>query len=174
MNLMLVMTVIGTDRPGLVDRLSTVIADHEGSWLESRMANLGGQFAGILRVRLPESQKDSLLASLEGLAADGLQVLVHGDQPQPVLPPVSGTWASLEVVGHDRPGIIREISRVLAGHEVNVEDLSTHTESAPMSADLLFRARFKVCLPESVSLEQLQQALETIAGDLMVDFTPVS
>jgi glycine cleavage system regulatory protein len=171
MNVLLVMTVIGADRPGLVDRLSTVIADQEGNWLESRMANLGGQFAGILRVQVPAARKGALLEQLAALDADGLKVLVHDDRPAAAVSASTGTLARLEVVGHDRPGIIREISQVLAGLDVNVEDLATATESAPMAADLLFRARAKVHLPEGCSLDDLQQALETIASDLMVDLT---
>ncbi len=169
MNVLLVMTIIGTDRPGLVDRLSTVIADHDGNWLESRMANLGGQFAGILRIQVPVARQDQLREQLAALDAEGLKVLIHGDQPPGAVTQPAGTLAQLEVVGHDRPGIIREISQVLARQGVNVEDLSTQTESAPMAADLLFRARAKIQLPPDCSLDDLQQALETIASDLMVD-----
>ena len=46
-------TVIGRDRPGLVQRLASLVADHGGNWLESRMSRLGGEFAGILRLTVP-------------------------------------------------------------------------------------------------------------------------
>ena len=46
----LVLTVIGDDRPGLVEALAETIAAHEGNWLESRMSHLAGKFAGLLRV----------------------------------------------------------------------------------------------------------------------------
>ncbi|NCF90353.1 MAG: glycine cleavage system protein R, partial [Verrucomicrobiaceae bacterium] len=47
-----ILTVIGADKPGLVERLATIVADHHGNWLESRMARLAGQFAGILQVEV--------------------------------------------------------------------------------------------------------------------------
>ena len=50
----LVLTLIGSDRPGLVEAVAEVIAGHGGNWLESRMAHLAGKFAGILRVEIPE------------------------------------------------------------------------------------------------------------------------
>ena len=39
-----VLTVIGRDRPGLVDALSRVVAEHGGNWEESRMSHLADQF----------------------------------------------------------------------------------------------------------------------------------
>ena len=53
----------------------------------------------------------------------------------------TGRRLKLGLVGHDRIGIVREVSQVLAHHAVNVEDLATHTASAPMSADMLFHCR---------------------------------
>ncbi len=47
----LVLTLIGPDRPGLVEAVAEPIAAHGGNWLESRMAHLAGQFAGIVLYR---------------------------------------------------------------------------------------------------------------------------
>ena len=167
MNVSLVMTVIGADRPGLVGRLSAVVADHDGNWLESRMAHLGGQFAGILCAQVPKAQKPKLLAALQALAAEGLSVQIHEDASAPA--PLARTLATIEVIGHDRPGIVRQIAQVLAQHRVNVEELVTHCGSAPMSGETLFHATATVRLPESCALGQLRRALEQIATDLMVD-----
>jgi glycine cleavage system regulatory protein len=167
MNDLLVMTVIGADRPGLVERLSSVVAEHGGNWLESRMSHLGGHFAGILCVQVPSGQKQKLVAALQSLDAQGLTVHVHED----AAPTASSrqTLATVEVIGHDRPGIVRQISQVLAQRGVNVEELATHCGSAPMSGETLFRATATIRLPETCSLGQLRRALEEIAADLMVD-----
>jgi glycine cleavage system regulatory protein len=167
MNVSLVMTIIGADRPGLVGRLSAVIADHGGNWLESRMAHLGGQFAGILRIQIPAAQEQKLLAALDSLKEHGLSVRAQKDPAS--TKPTLRALASVEVVGHDRPGIVREISQVFAQHHVNVEELVTHCESAPMSGELLFHANATVQLSSSYTIGQLRQALERIAADLMVD-----
>jgi glycine cleavage system regulatory protein len=165
MNVSLVMTIVGVDRPGLVERLSSVIVEHGGNWLESRMAHLGGQFAGILRVSVPAVNEHRLLAALQ--AMQELSVYAHADVPSSAA--ATGILATVEVVGHDRPGIIRQISLALAQRGVNVEELTSACESAPMSAEILFRATATVRLPESLTLRQLQQSLEQIATDLMVD-----
>ena len=80
----LVLTVIGDDRPGLVESLSTAVADHGGSWQESHMAHLAGKFAGILRAEVPQEQAASLEAALRQLASAGLHVKIRrrpGESP---------------------------------------------------------------------------------------------
>ena len=123
MQRLLVMTVIGQDRPGLVDSVAALVAEHGGNWLESRMSRLGGQFAGILRVEVPSENESPLVAALKKLESRGLAVVVHPDQPKPL--PTSTRQSVLEIVGQDRPGIVREISHALAGFGVNVEELPT-------------------------------------------------
>ncbi len=164
----LVMTVMATDRPGLVDALAGVIADHEGNWLESRMSRLGGQFAGILRIELPEGRKAAFLESLRAIETAGLKVVVHED---PSRKSIAGELRLLEVVGHDRPGIVRQISHALARHGVNVEDLSSEVSSAAMSGEPLFKARAKVLLPAGCDPDAIQSELERIASDLIVDLS---
>jgi len=161
------MTVIGADHPGLVGRLSAVVAEHGGNWLESRMAHLGGQFAGILRIEIPTAEEQRLLSALRSLEPQGLSVSVERDVS--VAAPVSHNLATVEVVGHDRPGIVRQISQVLAQRQVNVEELTTGCESAAMSGEMLFRATAKVRLPDSCGLDLLRHELEQIGTDLMVD-----
>jgi len=163
----LVMTVIGADRPGLVRLLADRVAAHDGNWLESRLCHLGGQFAGLVCVEVPAGAAGALLAALQALEADGLRVLAHAGPA--AVPPAAGALARLELVGHDRPGILREVSAVLAAHAVNVEELATERVSAPMDGAMLFQARATVLLPPGLAFPVLRGALEKIAADLMVD-----
>jgi glycine cleavage system regulatory protein len=151
----LVMTVIGADRPGLVQLVAARVADHRGNWLESRMCHLGGQFAGILRVEVPAEQADELGRALRGLEAEA--------------PAAAGSSATLELVGQDRPGILRQVSAVLAAHGVNVEELSSECVSAPMGGGNLFQAWATVMVPPPANMAALRADLEKIAADLMVD-----
>jgi glycine cleavage system regulatory protein len=165
----LVMTVIGADRPGLVQMAAAPIADHGGNWLESRMCHLGGQFAGILRVEVPAERAQDLSQALQRLESSGLRVTVHTEQGP--FPPPSGTAAVLDVVGQDRPGILRSVSSVLASHGANVEELSSERVSAPMGGGELFKARARVMIPAGTTLEALRRDLERIASDLLVDLS---
>ena len=165
----LVLTVIGEDKPGLVEQLAALVADHQGNWLESRMARLAGQFAGILHVEVPAEHRAALGQALRQLDERGLKVTVTNrgaEQDQS-----SAQQVTLELVGHDRPGIVRQISRVIAARGVNVEEIETSTESAPMSGENLFRARATLRVPMEVDLTDLQSDLERVSHDLMIDIT---
>lgn len=163
----LVMTIIGADRPGLVQLVAARVADHGGNWLESRMGHLGGQFAGILRVEVPAERADGLVRTLQQLESDGLRVTVHTERGS--APAGIGAVAMLELVGQDRPGILRTVSAVLAAHGVNVEELASECVSAPMGGGTLFQARATVLVPATTSLAAVRTDLEKIAADLMVD-----
>lgn len=164
----LVMTVIGPDRPGLVQLVATRVADHGGNWLESRMCRLGGQFAGILRVEVAEERRDRLVEALRALEAEGLQVLIHsGDELGAGA--TRGSVVTVELVGTDRPGILRSVSGVFAAHGVNVEELASERVNAPMDGGVLFQARATLLVPADVSLSAVRADLEKIAADLMVD-----
>ena len=169
MQRLLVMTVIGQDRPGLVESVAGLVAEHGGNWLESRMSRLGGHFAGILRVEVPGPNEPALVAGLKKLESRGLTVVVHPDQPAPPTHPAR--QSILEIVGQDRPGIVREISHALASFGVNVEELQTECASAAMSGETLFKARARLRLPESCDAHQIRQKLERIAADLIVEIS---
>ncbi|MBI4990410.1 MAG: glycine cleavage system protein R [Rhodocyclales bacterium] len=163
----LVLTVIGDDKPGLVERLSSTISRHQGNWLESSMSHLAGQFAGIVRVAVPTAQAGPLKAALAAL--DGLKITAETSQEQKSAP--AGRRLKLSLVGHDRIGIVREVSQVLAKHVVNVEKLETHTASAPMSAETLFHAQAELFAGAGLDARALKAELERLSDDLMVDIT---
>jgi glycine cleavage system regulatory protein len=163
----LVMTLIGADQPGLVQLVAARVADHGGNWLESRMSHLGGKFAGIVRVEVPADRVDKLVRALQQLEADGLRIVVQTEPGQ--APKGGGALAALEIVGLDRPGILRAVSTALAAHRVNVEELASECVSAPMGGGNLFQARATVLVPEKADLAALRADLEKIAADLMVD-----
>ncbi len=163
------MTVIGADRPGLVQMVAVRVADHGGNWLESRMCRLGGQFAGILRVEVATNRRDELVNALRTLEVDGLRVIIHAESGVAAGALAGGSLALFELVGQDRPGILRSVSGVFATHGVNVEELASERVSAPMGGGTLFQARGTVFVPASVTLAALRVELEKIASDLMVD-----
>jgi glycine cleavage system regulatory protein len=162
------MTVIGKDRTGLVETLAGLVAEQGGNWLESRMCRLGGEFAGILRVLVPAENRPALLAALQRLESQGLSVVASTDDAAATAAG-AGKLIRLDIVGHDRPGIIREITRALAGQGVNIEELSSECVSAAMSGEALFTARAQLQLPAGCDIPALRREVEQIASDLMVD-----
>ena len=160
----LVLTFAGPDRPGLVNMIAEKISAAGGSWLESRLARLAGEFAGIVLIRVEEAQRPHLAACLREL--DGLSVTVT--------PSGGGGMAersalTLELVGHDRPGIVRDVTQALTRLGVNIEEFSSAIESAPFTGEELFRAVLTLGLPASITAEAVRHSLEDLAQEIMVD-----
>ncbi len=170
MSVHLVLTVIARDQPGIVEAISQAVSDHGANWLGSRMARLAGEFAGIVEVSAPDAAASKLTLALRGLESEGLRIHIEQSSADPSATAGARTL-SLELVGNDRPGILREVAQALARRNVNVDELSTGCESAPMSGEVLFRATARLQVPVDVTLESLADELEKIASDLMVDLT---
>jgi glycine cleavage system regulatory protein len=167
MSTFLVLTVIADDKPGIVEQLSAVIAEQGGNWLESRMSHMAGKFAGILRVSIDESKSNSLVSALTSLSSSG--IVINAEHSKDAGEVVSSKDLTLNLVGNDRPGIVREVSQTLAKLGVNVLELTTNCESAEMSAVALFRTVAHLRVPEYFEADELTDALEAISNDLMVE-----
>lgn len=167
----LILTVIGDDRPGLVEQLSDGISRHQGNWLESSMSHLAGKFAGIVRIAIPEPQIGALEETLASLPDLRISAEIS-EKENPVMEEQTGNRRlKLSLVGHDRIGIVHEVSQVLASHAINVESLTTHTSSAPMSASILFHACAELTAAPTLDARALTADIERLSNDLMVDIT---
>jgi glycine cleavage system regulatory protein len=164
----LILTIVGPDRPGLVNLVSDRVTALGGNWLESRMANLAGQFAGIVHLHVPAANADALIGAFRELETHGLRIVVTRGSESAA---AAGRRMKLELVGQDRPGIVRDISHALASRGVSIEELETDFVSGSMSGESLVRASAQLRVPAQVGTAQLRQALESIANDLMVDLT---
>ncbi len=163
-----VLTIVGADRAGLVDALSEVVAEHGGSWDRSQMTELAGMFAGMVLVRVPPDRAGAFRQALGPLHDRGLMDVTLRAAAEDTLPS-DAPRVSFEVVGADRPGIVHEISHLLASRGIGIVDLRTWTESAAMAGTALFRAAAVVRLPDDVTTSDLTTALEDLSNDLMVD-----
>ncbi len=166
MHASLVLTLIGADRPGLVETVARVVADHHGNWVESRMARLAGRFAGVLRVDLPREHLPSLREALGRLKSDGLTVIAE-DATGEAEP--GGQAFVLELLGHDRPGIVRDVAHALAARQVNVITLETEMFSAAMSGERLFKVTAHLRAPAGLHVDELRRSLDAVAAELHAD-----
>jgi len=163
-----ILSVVGSDRPGLTNALADAVHAAGGNWLESHLSRLGGKYVGSVLVEVDAAALPALEAQAREVDASGLRVsLVRADEAAPR----SGEALTIELVGQDRAGIVREVTAVLAGLDVNIDSLTTATENGAWSGERLFRAQARVTLPEGLTSDAVQSALEAISGDVMVDFT---
>lgn len=165
-----ILSAVGSDRPGLTQALAEAVLAAGGNWLESHLSHLGGKYVGAVLVELEEENLSALRTTVQGVDAAGLHVSIApaGDEPS-----TPGYPLSIELVGQDRPGIVREVTAVLAGLRINIEDFASATENSSWSGERLFRATARLSIPADTSLDQVQAALEAISGEIMVDLTIV-
>ena len=167
MNTSIVLTIIADDQPGIIETVSKVLKKHDGNWTQSSMSSLAGQFAGILLASVPGDNTNTCLAELKALEAEGLRIIVRTSSDETLAENVEEY--SLQLVGNDRPGIVHDITRILASHKASVINLETSVEAASMGGGELFKARAQLLVPESSDIFELEVELEDIANDLMVD-----
>ena len=162
----IVMTVLGDDSSGLVKSLSEIIVAHQGEWVESNMIHLSGKFAGILRINLPVKNIDDFCQHLSESKL-GLQVAFERVRLKEV--PIKTNAYTLDLIGQDQLGIVNKLSSALAKIQVNVEQLNTEVIEASMSGEQLFKANIMLSVPINISEEDLQDALVSIADELILD-----
>ena len=168
----IVLTFIGHDRPGLVNAISEKVAASGGTWLESRLAHLAGEFAGILLVKVPEPNIAGLTVALRDLEATGLRIAVERSTGAET--PRSHKTVTLELVGNERPGIVRDVTQALTQLGVNIEEFSSTIEGAPFSGAEMFRAVAQLRVPDDLTGDDLRKTLERLAAEIMVDLTVIA
>lgn len=168
MDSVLILTISGRDRVGLVEQLADVIAAHGGNWEHCRMAHLAGRFAGLLEVHVATAEQQNLEVALRTI--DGLDVMIaHGEPGKAREGGALLEEFSLDLIGSDHPGIVRDVFKALAKSSVNVEELTTSTEPAPDSGASVFRAQARLAYTGTTDIDRLRDDLQAIAADVMVE-----
>ncbi|WOX06104.1 glycine cleavage system protein R [Microbulbifer pacificus] len=162
----LVISIISDDKPGVVEMLSAAVAENGGNWEDSRMAHFAGKFAGILRVSVAAEDSGRLKEALKGLTGADFKLQVEDAL---AVAADSRQTLQLKLVGNDRPGIVKEISRALAARRINVETLDTRYGSTPWSGEPLFTAECTISVAEDIDLDGLYDELDEIADELGVE-----
>jgi glycine cleavage system regulatory protein len=162
-----ILSAAGSDRPGLTRSLAEAVLAAGGNWLESHLSRLGGRYVGSVLVEIDTERLAEFEAMIHSVDASGLSVslVAAGDEPA-----ATGEILRLELVGQDRPGIVREVTAVLADLGVNIEHFSTTTENGAWSGERLFRAAARVNVPPGATSDQVRSALESRSGEIKVDF----
>ena len=166
----IVITMIGQDRPGLVDTLAKHIYAQGGNWLASNFARMAGQFAGFVEVHVPEDKHDDLISALDALDGINVQSMSapeHTGQSQT-------DSLVINVMGNDKPGILQEITAVLNQFNLSIMSMESCCESAPNWGSLMFKANIVIDVPVDFNTDDIAESLENLANDLVVDISTYS
>ncbi|MDP5054720.1 MAG: amino acid-binding protein [Congregibacter sp.] len=159
------------DRPGVIEQLSALISDHEGNWLDSQLSRLGGRFAGVLQAQIPQAQYDPLSDALKQLQSVGITSSLTDAGSAVDVAPAS---QRLTLLGPDRPGIVRELTRALRSAGFNIRSLKTAVETAPMSGEPLFRAEACIELNQDSRLDELEWQLDAMAEAMTLEIDVIA
>ncbi len=145
----ILISVLGDDKPGLLDALSEIIVSHDGDWVESNMSTVEAKFAGILRVNVPAKNSKKLMKELTSSKL-GLQIACEETTPVKLSDYKS---YNIELIGQNHVGIINRLSHVLTYElEANVEGI-----------------KINLHLPISIDERLIKDKLELIADEMMVE-----
>jgi glycine cleavage system transcriptional repressor len=169
-----VFSAIGADRVGIVDDLSGLVSEGGGNIEESKMAVLGGEFAVMMLVSIEAEALDALVAEtprLESRLALKIGVKITRESSSSE----RGRPYALETVSLDGQGIVHSVSAVLRRYGINIEDLETRTERAPLTGAPLFRMKANIVLGPGVAIGALRRELEELqaAQDLDIVLMPL-
>ena len=162
-----ILSVIGSDRPGLTEALAAAVLSAGGNWLESHLSRLGGLYVGSVRVEADDLE--ALRAAVRAVDAQGLEVRIAPTVE--AASTVDGDSLDFSLVGQDRPGIVRQVTAVLAGLDVNIETFDTTITAEPHSGAPLFNLAARLRLPPGLRARAVQDALEAISAEIMVDLS---
>jgi glycine cleavage system regulatory protein len=164
----LILSVIGSDRPGLTQALAGAVLSAGGNWLESHLSRLGGLYVGSVLVELEAGGVDALRAAVREVDAQGLDVRII-----PALDGrgVTGDAVRVSLVGQDRPGIVHQVTALLSGLDANIEAFESRVSVEPHSGAPLFHMDARIRLPATLRAERVQAALEDISAEIMVDIS---
>ncbi|WP_372761960.1 glycine cleavage system protein R [Pseudoalteromonas sp.] len=165
----LVITILGQDRPGLVENISSVILANHGNWLSSNLSHLLGHFAGIIQIEVAEEHLQSLQNALNALPK--LDVRIETGNTE--IEPAEREQLNFVITGNDRPGIVQELASVIRHKGANITHLNSRQQSAPNWGVPIFNAVATVTLPNGMKKDEVIEALESITSDLIVDVEKV-
>ena len=165
---LLVLSVVGSDRPGLTKALAAAVLKAGGNWLESHLSRLGGLYVGSVLIELDTDGAEALRAAIAAVDADGLEVRIA-----PALEDAAADGETLHfsLVGQDRPGIVDQVTAVLSGQGANIETFKTWLGVEPHSGMPLFHMDAQLRLPPGLPAAEVQTALEAISGEIMIDIS---
>jgi glycine cleavage system regulatory protein len=165
---LLVLSVVGSDRPGLTKALAAAVLSAGGNWLESHLSRLGGLYVGSVLIELEAGGVEALRAAVSAVDAQGLEVRIA---PAIEEAGVAGHSLHFSLVGQDQPGIVNQVTAVMSRLEANIETFKTWISAEPYSGAALFHMEADLRLPPHLNVDRMQEALEDISAEVMVDIS---
>jgi len=164
----LILTAIGPDQVGLVEKISEFISRHGCNIEDSKMAVFCGEFAVIVLisgngVNLVKVGRDYREIETETGLAISIKTPVTRAAPGAFLP------YKLTASCMEHPGIVYQISAVLSSVGINIESMETKTYAAPISGTPIFQLEAEIAVPARTNINQLRARFAEIQREENID-----
>lgn len=163
-----VISALGNDKPGIVNKLSKSILDHGGNITDSRMMVLGGEFAIMLLVTGSQECINNINSKLESIGKT-LDLTLIAKETQPQDSDQKRLPYKVTVVSMDHPGIVHDISDFLSSRNLNIEEIETKTYPAAHTGTTMFSLEMIISVPADSSVRTLRDEFVTFCDDLNLD-----
>lgn len=174
MSQLIVLSAIGSDRPGVVKDVSKAILDCGGNIEESRMTTLGAEFAVLMLISGHWHTPAKLEKAMDELAARHdlvINLKKTGATPahEDCIP------YGVDVICLDQPGIVFHLADFFASRDIEICDVATRSYAAPHTGAPMFSVQLTVSVPGSAPIGQLRDEFHDLCEQLNLDsiFEPV-
>ena len=164
-----ILFLVGKDRPGIVDDVSTFLFERKANIEDSRMTTMGGRFSIMTLFSSSASNLEVIKADFKKLMELGFDVSLHEAEDPAGFPNPAELPLNIEVTAMDHPGIVQKIVRLLHRHHINIQSLNTKVIRAPLSGAPLFNLYLETGLPETTSVSEVKKELTELAAELNLD-----
>jgi glycine cleavage system transcriptional repressor len=170
MNKYLVISALGEDCPGIVNKLSKVIVDNNCNIEESRMAVLGGEFALILMI---SGHETAITKTKELLPAvgDELKLTIITKETELKKAQQEMVPCKVTVVSIDHPGIVHEVAEFFSSRTINIEEMNTESYSAAYTGAPMFSINMAISVPAELHITRLREEFISFCDSLNMDAT---
>lgn len=152
----IVISALGQDKLGIVDKLSGAILEYHGNIIDSRMSIMGGEFAIMLMVsgkwNVITKIEDNITSLGESLGLQLITKRTTQQNPQANLLPYT-----VEGVCVDQPGIVHKVAGFFSAKNINIQSLSTEHYAAPHTGTPLFSLRMEIDIQNDISIPSLRE-----------------
>jgi glycine cleavage system transcriptional repressor len=170
MDSFLVITALGEDKPGIIDKLTEIVADCNCNVIDSRMSVLGGEFAIMLMVSGKWNELTKLEDTLDS-ASDSLGLTITCKRTEPASPASDLMPYSVEVISIDQPGIVHELARFFSSRKINIQELNTTQYAAAHTGTPMFAMQLTINIPASMHIAALRDEFLDVCETQNMDAT---
>lgn len=167
----MILFLLGKDRPGIVDDVSSILFQKGANIEDSRMASMGGCFSIMILLSFNAGQLEAIKVGVNELGKLGFETSLHEAEDPTATPREATLPLKLDVTAMDHPGIVQKVVHILRHHNINIISLDTQVTRAPLSGAPLFDLYLEAEVPVEKPIAKVKEELMGLAAEINLDLS---